>query len=110
MNIGVSMDVEFLYYDGCPSHDDALSRLKMVLTREGIDAHISVIKIETEEEAREFRFVGSPTIRIEGRDIDPPPLDAVFGLTCRAFRLEDGRISPLPSEKMILDAVRSSKG
>lgn len=101
------MEISFLYYEDCPSHDDALARLKDVIAQEGIEAHITVKKIETEEQAQEFEFVGSPTIRIEGSDIDPPPPGAHFGLTCRAFALENGRISPLPSEGMIRDALRS---
>ncbi|MGD8621216.1 MAG: hypothetical protein PVI81_05715 [Anaerolineales bacterium] len=103
------MDIDFLYYEDCPSHDDALERLRKVLDAERIEARIHVTKVETEQQAQELKFVGSPTIRIEGRDIDTPPEDAYYGLTCRAFRLENGRISPLPSETMIRSALASAK-
>ena len=99
------MHIDFLYYEDCPSHDEALERLRGVLQEEGVEADIDVIKVETEEQARELEFIGSPTIRVEGRDIDPPPPDAYFGLTCRAFRLEDDRVSPLPSKHMIRAAL-----
>lgn len=103
------MDIKFLYYEDCPSHGVALSRLKDVIAQEGFKARISVTEVKTEEQARELEFIGSPTIRIEGRDIDPPPADAHYGLTCRAFKLEGGRISPLPSEDMIRKALRSAQ-
>ena len=101
------MRVRFLYYEECPSHEQALERLREVMAEEGISREVEVHKVETEDQARESRFVGSPTIRVEGRDIDPPG-DPRYGLTCRAYRLEDGRISPLPSRDMIRRALRSA--
>jgi hypothetical protein len=67
---------------------------------------VDVFMVETEDQARELRFVGSPTIRVDGQDIDPPS-DSRYALTCRAYRLADDRISPLPSKDMIRRALRS---
>ena len=100
------MHVSFLYYEECPSHDLALERLREVMAEEGIPSEVEVFKVETEEQARELRFVGSPTIRIDGRDIDPPT-DPRYALTCRVYRLEENRISPLPSKDMIRRALRA---
>jgi hypothetical protein len=97
--------VSFLYYEDCPSYDLALERLREVMAEEGNPGEVEVIKVETEEQARELRFVGSPTIRVDGQDIDPPS-DSRYALTCRAYRLEGDRISPLPSKDMIRRAVR----
>ena len=102
------MKIRFLYYEECPSHDVALERLRQVLAEEGIEAEIEVIKVETQEQAENLHFIGSPTILIEGQDIDPPPPNAHYALTCRAYRLEDGRISPLPSPDMIRRALRAA--
>ncbi len=100
------MRVSFLYYEECPSHDLALERLREVMAEEGIPSEVEVFKVETEEQARQLRFVGSPTIRVDGRDIDPPS-DSRYALSCRAYDLQDGRISPLPSKDMIRRALRS---
>jgi hypothetical protein len=100
------MRVSFLYYEECPSYDLALERLREVMAEEGISREVEVIKVETEDQARELHFVGSPTIRVDRKDIDPPG-DSRYVLTCRAYRLEDGRISPLPSKDMIRRALRS---
>lgn len=99
------MRVNFLYYEDCPSHDLALERLREVMAEEGIHGEVEVLKVETEERARELCFVGSPTIRVDGQDIDPPN-DPTYALTCRAYHLEDDRISPLPSKDMIRRALR----
>ena len=100
------MRLTFLYYEECPSHDTALERLRQVMTEESVQAKIEIIKVETDEQAQRLRFVGSPTILVDGKDIDPPPSDAYYALTCRAYRLEDGRISPLPSPGMIRRALK----
>ena len=97
--------VAFLYSEDCPSHEEALSRLREVMDQEGIHLNIQLINIKTSEEALKCRFRGSPTILIDDRDIDPASSEQ-FGLACRAYRLEDGRISPLPSKSMIRKALR----
>ena len=101
------MRVSFLYYEDCPSYDLALERLREVMDEEGIPNKVEVIKVESEEQARKLRFVGSPTICVDGQDIDPPS-DSRYALTCRAYRLADDRISPLPSKDMIRRAFRPS--
>ncbi len=104
------MRVSFLFYEECPSHDLALERLREVMAEEGIPDEVEVIKVETEEQVCGLRFAGSPTIRVDGQDIDPPSdsHNSYFALACRAYRLEDGRISPLPSKHMIRRALKSS--
>ena len=99
------MRVSFLFYEDCPSHELALERLHEVLAEEGIDANVEVVKVQSEEQAQQLRFVGSPTILVNDQDIDPPPPHSHYALTCRAYRLEDGRISPLPSRHMIGRAI-----
>jgi hypothetical protein len=84
----------------------ALQRLRDVLAEEHMQADIEIINVETEEQAQQVCFVGSPTIQINGQDIDPPSIDAPYALTCRAYQVGEGRISPLPSAEMIRAALR----
>lgn len=100
------MGIKFLYFEDCPSHDEGLERLRSVMHEMGIHTDIEVIKVESDEQAQKLHFVGSPTIQINGQDIVPIPTNAHYFLTCRAYRLEDGRISPLPSREMIRSALR----
>lgn len=103
------MQIDFLYFEDCPSHDTALERLQQVMQEVGIDAEVNVTKVETNEEAERYQFVGSPTIRINGQDIDPLPADTPYALACRAYRRPDGRITPLPSEDLIRNALQAAK-
>ena len=102
------MRIDFLYFEDCPSHEQALDRLQKVLKEEGVQAEIEVIEVTTEEQALDVEFPGSPTIRIEDRDIDPVLEHPNYALSCRTYHLEDGRISPLPSEAMIRRAIESA--
>lgn len=103
------MRIDFLYFEDCPSHEQALERLRKVLNEEAVEAEISVTEVTTEEQALDVEFLGSPTIRVEDRDIDPVLEHPNYALSCRTYHLEDGRISPLPSEAMIRRAVESAR-
>jgi hypothetical protein len=102
------MDVHFLYFDDCPSHEGALQRLKTVLAEENVAAEVRITQVETEDQAQQHQFIGSPTIRLDGEDIVPPPAEAQYHLACRVYRWPDGRFSPMPSPDMIRSAIRKA--
>lgn len=101
------MQIDFLYFEDCPSHDVALARLREVVAEEGASTEIRVIQVETQAEAEQHRFQGSPTIRINGYDIAPLPEGTAYSLACRAYHRPDGRITPLPTAEMIRQALRA---
>jgi hypothetical protein len=103
------MTVELLWWEGCPSHPDALADLERVLREEGIAADVTRIEIEDDEQARRERFPGSPTIRIDGEDIVPPGDGEPYSLTCRVYRTRDGRVSPVPDPEDVRAAVRRAR-
>jgi hypothetical protein len=100
------LEIDFLYFEDCPSHEDALQRLRDVLAAEAQIARIEIFRVETDAEAHEQQFVGSPTIRLNGQDVAPPAPGTPYALTCRVYQHEDGRMSPLPSEEMIRRTLR----
>jgi hypothetical protein len=100
------MRVELLYWDGCPSHPEALSDLRVAMADLGLDpGTIHVREIDTDDAADAERFTGSPTIRIDGVDVQDPGAEPA-GLTCRVYRLRDGRISAVPDPDDLRDALR----
>ena len=98
--------VEFLYWAGCPSHPEARELLEEVLRARGLDVAINVREVHTQEEARELAFPGSPTIRVEGRDVDPAGAEELPSLSCRIYRLANGRVSPVPTREQIEEALQ----
>jgi hypothetical protein len=96
--------VQLLWWEGCPSTDEALAMLREEMASIGLDPEtIDVREVSTDADAEREEFVGSPTIRVDGRDVQPLP-DEPIGLSCRVYRLGDGRISPLPDR----DEVRQT--
>ncbi|HEV2875068.1 MAG TPA: hypothetical protein VGW14_07965 [Thermoleophilaceae bacterium] len=99
------MRVELLWWEGCPSHPETLADLRQTLAAEGIEGDVEMVEIESDEQARRERFPGSPTIRIDGEDIFPAKAEP-HSLTCRIYRLRDGRPSPTPDPDDLRDAIR----
>ena len=98
--------VELLWWEGCPSTQKALAVLREVLGDEGLDPDAVVLReVRTGDEAERERFVGSPTIRIDGVEVAPVESEPA-GLTCRVYRTRDGRISPTPDPEDIRDVIR----
>jgi len=81
------MQIDFLYFEDCPSHEKALARLREVLHEEGLQAEIRIHKMETDEQAQEWRFAGSPTILVNGEDIVPTD-ETLYSLSCRVYQWE----------------------
>ena len=101
------MKVELLWWEGCPSHAEALGQLKRVLSEEGLDPEsVDVVEVVSDEQAERERFFGSPTIRIDDEDVVPPGEGEPVGLSCRVYRLRDGRPSPTPDVEDLREAVR----
>jgi hypothetical protein len=85
------MKIELLYFEGCPSYAELLPRLRELIASEGIQDEVQLRRVETPEEAERERFLGSPTVRIDGLDVDPTAEDRDdFGMECRLYRTEEG--------------------
>ncbi len=102
--------IDFLFWEGCPSHPRALSDLTELLDEFQIARdQLRVNEVKTEADARRDHFIGSPTIRIDGKDIVDPG-DTPFGLDCRVYFRRDGRASPVPDPDDLRDAIAKLKG
>jgi hypothetical protein len=103
------MQVELLFWDGCPSHPKALLELRAAMADAGLDPNAVILReVHTDFDAEREHFVGSPTIRIDGVDIQPPNGEP-FGLTCRIYHRRDGRISPTPDPADVRKALATAQ-
>jgi hypothetical protein len=104
------MKVELLYFDGCPSYERLLPRLRELVARADPDAQVELRRVETAEEAARERFLGSPTVRVDGRDVDPGASErGDFGIKCRLYRTARG-LGPLPPDGWITEALGQASG
>jgi hypothetical protein len=101
--------VELLWWRECPSWERAKADLRAAMEEVGLDPKALVdTEILDEHDAERRSFVGSPTIRVDGLDVNPPEEGAPPGLTCRIYRRKDGRVSPLPDGEEVREALRAS--
>jgi hypothetical protein len=83
--------VELLYFEGCPNHVAARNMVESVAAEVGVSADLRLIEVETPEAADELRFLGSPTIRIQGKDVEPGADERTeFQYACRVYRTTSG--------------------
>jgi hypothetical protein len=86
-----------------------LADLREAMEEQGLDPEsLAVTEIRTGADAERESFVGSPTIRLNGEDIQPPGPAEPTGLTCRIYRRRNGRLSPLPDPDDLRDALSAA--
>ncbi len=99
------MRVELLYFSGCPGYQRVLPVLKALAAEAGVEGGIELQAVETLDDAERRRFLGSPTIRVDGEDIEPGAGERTdFGLKCRLYRTGEDA-SGQPGEDMIRAAL-----
>lgn len=105
----MSPRIELYWWAGCPSWERALELLRSETAAAGLDpGAIRAIEVTGDAEAERLGFPGSPTILIDGVDLQEPA-DAPAGLTCRVYRRRDGRVSPLPDPDDLSEALRRAR-
>lgn len=83
--------IEVLYFDGCPSTDAFLARLRDLLTQLGATDRLELRRVETIGDAERERFLGSPSVRVDGYDIEPGADERTdYGVKCRLYRTVSG--------------------
>jgi len=101
----VEMRVEVLYFEGCPNLAPTVERVRAELLSQGVTEEIEGVKIHNQAEAEALGFLGSPSVRINGLDIEREARNLKsFGMSCRTY-LEGTVRSGLPSSDMIRRAL-----
>ena len=99
-----SLTIELLYFNSCPSYKKALANLKEALRTTHLRAQVKLVNVESEAEAERVGFQGSPSIRINGKDLEGR--DEGYSFSCRLYRLK-GTTSNAPSKETIIAKLES---
>jgi hypothetical protein len=102
------LSIDLLHWSGCPSLPEARGRLDAALERAGAEAVVREREVVTVEDAARLGFYGSPTILVDGRDVEPPPRDAVPALGCRIYSAPGGRVGPVPARDVLDRAIEEA--
>ncbi len=103
------MKVEVLYFEGCPNHAPTVERVREALQSENETADVQEIEVRTQGEAESLGFLGSPSVRINGFDIEPEARSLKsYGLSCRTY-LSGPTRSGVPSSELIRLALNERR-
>ena len=103
--MSASPTIEILYFDGCPNHQAARELVERVAAEEGIVPALRLVEVTSPDEAEAQRFLGSPSIRVNGHDVEPGADERhTFVLACRVYRTPSGS-SGRPAEEWVRAAL-----
>jgi len=100
------MKIELLYFGGCKWWKRTDEILQELLDELDIKASIKRIQIKSEEDTIKHRFIGSPTVRINGEDVHPEKKKPYFG--CRTYRYKN-ETRPYPPKRMLRNALINAR-
>ncbi len=102
-----TMTVEMLHTEGCPNAAAYLPRLRQLVAAAGVSEPVRVRLVTDPDEAQSERFLGSPTVRINDRDVDPTADQRRdYGLSCRLYAGPDG-LRGTPADEWVLTMLRA---
>ena len=102
----MAVKIEILVTKNCPREDAALRLVGMAAQMTGVAPQVMLVEVADLAEARRKAFTGSPTIRVNGRDVAPPSSD-IATLNCRDYATDHGR-SDIPPLHQLLDAITTA--
>lgn len=102
------MKVELLYFEGCPNHRPTEQLLCETMSELGVEAEIELVKVEDHDDAISKRFLGSPSIRVNGNDLVMDKDETTqYSMRCRLYR-SNGGMSGVPTKDIIVAAIQAA--
>jgi hypothetical protein len=100
------MNVELLYFERCPHYASFARHLEELLASRGVSEPATQTEVRDAEHAIQLRFLGSPSVRINGSDIDESSIDrSDFGMQCRLYATPTG-FQGTPPDELLVEAIR----
>ena len=104
------MRIEILAFEGCPNVDATRELVRRALHSEAVDAQVEYIEVPTPDIAQRVRFLGSPSVRVDGEDVELSANDRTsYGLMCRTYAGDSG-VTGTPPIAMLRAAIRHHVG
>jgi glutaredoxin len=101
--------VEILSFEGCPHALAAVALVERTARELGLDVEMRHTDIPDQQAAHARRFLGSPTIRVNDRDIEPGADQRDdYTLACRIYRSARG-LTGLPDKAWLRDVLTASQ-
>jgi len=95
--------IQVLFFSGCPHASATVDLVRRTAIACGLSDAVESIRVDTQEDAARHRFIGSPTVRVDGEDIEPAARRRThYTLACRLYGA-----SGVPASELIVDAIRN---
>jgi hypothetical protein len=102
--------VEILYFDGCANYEAVRELVEAAAAEIDVEPHLESIEVPDSEAAVKLRFLGSPSVRVDGRDVEPGAQERHdFALSCRVYQTKGG-LSGRPDAGWVRDALSKAAG
>jgi hypothetical protein len=97
--------VEVLYFEGCPNHAPTVELVRKTVGDLGLESEIAEIEVKSAEDAERLRFLGSPTVLVDGVDIEPQARESkAYAFACRTYPGSSG----LPPQELVRQALEEA--
>jgi hypothetical protein len=98
---GIVRTVKVLTFEGCPNHRPTVELIHDVARELRIDVEVHEVEVSDPEDATRLRFLGSPTVQVDGADIEPGRRqDSGYGMSCRMYG-----VSGIPPRALVVSAL-----
>lgn len=99
--------IRLLHTEGCHAYHNAFDELEKALKEKGLPVQFEVRLITSEDDAKEYKFFGSPAIQVNGEDVDPKAkmVTKYSANSCRPY-LWKGKSYDYPPKEIILGALK----
>ncbi len=98
------IEIEILYFEGCPSWQEALANLRQVIQTDQLDVQVRLIEITSPQQAHDERFLGSPSFRLNGVDLWPESRTR-YNMSCRVYQTDQG-LRGSPTVEMLREKIQ----
>ena len=102
------MIIRVLTFEGCPSCEATRRLVEDTVNELHLQADIDLVQVDGEDEAQREGFLGSPTIQIDGKDIEVSRRGGKATFACRLYRTPDG-VSGVPPKSLLVAAMREAQ-
>ena len=100
------LDIQILYFEGCPNVEAARNLISDALDQAAISAKVSLVEVVDNDDAITKKFIGSPSFRINGEDIEQNgKTEETYSMRCRLYSAEDG-LSGLPKQLTVVEQIK----
>ena len=103
------MDIAVLTFEGCPDAEPTFQLVQQTVRELGLGSEVKQISVNDPDEAEKLHFLGSPTVQINGRDVEVNRRSDTASFSCRMYKTPSGN-GGVPPKEMIVEAILEAQG